>query len=135
MDSRLHGNDKVRGNDRQQIGFTLLECLVALFIIAIVLASTTRAISLSISDVHDSFTRQIATWVADNQANQYFFDGVYPEIGITTKSVTMGGVDFIVVANIQSTPNPYFRRLDITVTESNKPKKPIYKTSNFISQF
>jgi|GEM_PF-844750 len=129
LDSRL------RGNDKRQLGFTLLECLVALFIIAIVLASTTRAISLSISDVHDSFTRQIATWVADNQASQYTFDGVYPEVGSTTKNVNMGGVDFIVVANVQSTPNPYFRRLDIAVTEKSKPKRPIYKTSNFISQF
>ncbi len=127
LDSRL------RGNDRR--GFTLLECLVALFIIAIVLASTTRAISLSISDVHDSFTRQIATWVADNQANQYFYDGVYPEVGSTSKYVTMGGVDFIVEANVLSTPNPYFRRLDVAVTEKAKPKRPIYKTSTFISQF
>ncbi|MCC2645333.1 MAG: gspI [Burkholderiales bacterium] len=116
-------------------GFTLIECLVALFIIAIVLASTSRAIGLSISDVHDSFARQTATWVADNEANQYIFDGVYPDAGKTTKNVTMGGTDFIVEINVTTTPNPYFRRMDIAVSQKLKPNKPIYKTSSFISQF
>lgn len=122
-------------NRLSNTGFTLIECLVALFIIAIVLASTTRAISLSVSDVHDSFARQIATWVADNEANQYVFDGVYPDAGKTTKNVTMGGTDFTVEIDITTTPNPYFRRIDVTVTEKHKPKRPIYKTSSFLSQF
>lgn len=116
-------------------GFTLIECLVALFIIAIVLASSTRAIGLSIADVHDSFTRQVANWVADDQANQFLLDGVYPPLGKTTQSVTMGGIDFSVEINVIATPNQYFRRIDIAVIDKNGSKQPIYKTTNFISQF
>ena len=120
---------------KTKTGFTLIECLVALFIIAIVLASSTRAIGLSIADVHDSFSRQVANWVADNQYNQFRLDGVFPDIGNTSKNVTMGGIDFIVSTIVIGTPNPYFRRIDISVAEQNTPKRIIYKTTNFISQF
>lgn len=119
----------------KQRGFTLIECLVALFIIAVVLASSTRAIGISIADVHDSFSRQVANWVSDNQYNQFRLDGVFPDLGNTTKNVTMGGIDFILYVNVISTPNQYFRRIDISVAEHNTPKRIIYKTTNFISQF
>lgn len=116
-------------------GFTLIECLVALFIIAVVLASSTRAIGLSIADVHDSFSRQVANWAADNQYNQFRLDKVFPTIGSTSKNITMGGIDFIVHTDVISTPNPYFRRIDISVAEQNTPKRIIYKTTSFISEF
>lgn len=118
-----------------QSGFTLIECLVALFIIAIVLASTTRSIGLSIADVNDSFTRQVATWIAANQSSQYLIDRVYPEINKTTQNITMGGINFVVVADVAGTPNPYFRRINISVAKKDTPNRIIYKTTNFISQF
>jgi len=120
---------------RNNPGFTLIECLVALFIIAVVLASSTRAIGLSIADVHDSFSRQVANWAADNQYNQFRLDGVFPDISNTEKNVTMGGIDFIVYVDVIATPNQYFRRVNISVAETKTPKRIIYKTTNFISQF
>ncbi|MFN7093923.1 MAG: type II secretion system minor pseudopilin GspI, partial [Burkholderiales bacterium] len=65
----------------QPDGFTLIECLVALLIIAIVLASTTRAMGLSVEDVRENYVREVANWVADNQINQYSLDGTYPNLG------------------------------------------------------
>ena len=71
----------------RRAGFTLIECLVALFIVTIVLASASRAIGLIISDVHDTFVREVATWVAENEYNMYFVNNEYPDIGAVKKKV------------------------------------------------
>jgi general secretion pathway protein I len=118
-----------------QSGFTLIECLVALLIIAIVLASATRSIGLAVDDVHDAYAREAANWVADNQYNQYYLDGVYPDLGNDTKNVTMAGIDFNVETVVSATPNQYFRRLEIAVSEKKKPKYVLFRTVNFIAQY
>jgi general secretion pathway protein I len=118
-----------------QRGFTLIECLVALFIVAVVLASASRAIGVIISDVHDSFVREVATWVAENEYNTYTISGQYPPVGVQKKSITMAGVKFNVVETISNTPNPYFRKIEIAISETSTPNYAIFKTINFISQY
>lgn len=120
---------------RKKDGFTLIECLVALFIVAVVLASATRAIGLIISDVHDSFMREVATWVAENEFNQLYINQQYPDVGTVKKSLTSAGIKFNVVEVVSSTPNPYFRRVEISVSETNNPDYTIFKTINFIAQY
>lgn len=116
-------------------GFTLIECLVALFIVAVVLASATRSIGLIISDVHDSFMREVATWVAENEFNQLYIDGRYPDVATLKKTIVCAGISFNVVEAISATPNPYFRRVEIAVSQSDVPDYTIFKTINFISQY
>ena len=116
-------------------GFTLIECLVALFIIAIVLASATRAIGVSVDDVHNNYIREVGMWTADNQITQYYLDGTYPDIGISKKNVTMAGIDFIMATDISATGNAYFRKIEVTINEKNKPNYSIYRTVSFISQY
>ena len=116
-------------------GFTIIECLVALFIVAIVLASATRSISLAVDDIHDAYAREAANWVADNQYNQYYLDSIYPDLGNDTKNVTMAGIDFNVQTVVSATPNQYFRRLEIAVSEKKKPKYILFRTVNFIAQY
>ena len=58
-------------------GFTLIECLVALFIISVVLASASRAIALTNDDVKTSYLRQTANWVAENQMSQIHLNKIY----------------------------------------------------------
>lgn len=116
-------------------GFTLIECLVALLIIAIVLASATKAIGMAVSDVKDSYTREAANWVADNEYNQFFLDGIYPDLGSSTKNVTMAGVDFVEQITVVTTPNPYFRRVEIAVAKKDHPNYILFRNVNFISQY
>lgn len=116
-------------------GFTLIECLVALFIIAIVLASATRSISMTITDVEDTTSREAANWVVNNQYAGYRIDGIYPDLGISKKTVQMAGRSFLVMSTVSATPNPYFRRIDIAVSTTDKPDHILFKTVNFMSQY
>lgn len=120
---------------KKQSGFTLIECLVALFIIAIVLASATRSIGMAVQDVEDSTSREAANWIVNNQYASYRIDGVYPNMGNTQKTVDMAGRSFIVKSVVSATPNPYFRRIDISVSRTTHPNHVLFKTVNFISQY
>lgn len=119
----------------QKNGFTLIECLVALFIIALVLASATRAIGMTITDVEDTTAREAANWIVNNQYAGYRIDGVYPDVGSTKKTVQMAGRSFIVNSIVSATPNPYFRKLDISVSTTNNPNHILFKTVNFMAQY
>ena len=116
-------------------GFTLIECLVALFIVAVVLASATRSIGVVISDVHDSFVREVATWVAENEYNNILINSQYPTLGNVKKTIVAAGVSFNVAEAVTSTPNPYFRRVEISISEASNPDYRIYKTINFVAQY
>ena len=116
-------------------GFTLIECLVALLIIAIVLASATRAIGISVDDVHDNYVREAAMWVADNQISQYYLDKTYPDMGSKKNTVEMAGITFILSIDITATGNAYFRKIVISVSEKSEPNYMVYSTATFISQY
>ena len=122
-------------NVKMNHGFTLIECLVALFIIALVLASATRAIGLSIDDVRSSYVREAANWVASNDYNEIIISGMYADIGVVTKDVQMAGIDYVLTETVSSTPNPYFRKIEINVSEKDKPTYSVFRTVNFISQY
>jgi general secretion pathway protein I len=116
-------------------GFTLIECLVALLIVAVVLASASRALGMIIHDVHDSYVREVATWIAENEYNDYNIRSVYPEIGVKNEKIKFAGVDFNVTEKVVQTANPYFRRIEISISEAEEPKHAIFKTVNFIAQY
>ncbi len=66
----------------RQSGFTLLEVLVALAILAITMAAVSRTASSSIHHVEALRTRVIADWVAQNRLAQHQARGDYPQPGI-----------------------------------------------------
>ena len=116
-------------------GFTLIECLVALLIVAVVLASASRALGMIIHDVHDSYVREVATWIAENEYNEYNIRAVYPEVGIKDEKITFAGVNFNLKQKVIQTANPYFRRIEISISETETPNYVIFKTVNFIAQY
>jgi hypothetical protein len=47
----------------------------------------------------------------------------------------MAGIDFNVETVVSATPNQYFRRLEIAVSEKKKPKYVLFRNVNFIAQY
>lgn len=128
MDNKIKATASARG-------FTLIECLVALFIIAVVLASASRAIALTTEDIKAGYLRQAAIWVAENQLNQYRIDRVYPELASTQNTVNMANVSLIAKVNVVATANPYFRRVEVGVATAQSPKHSLIKLISFSSQY
>jgi general secretion pathway protein I len=96
-------------------GFTLLEVLVALVIIGVALAAAMRgALSLT-SAAEDTRYTMLATTVAENRLLELRLARGSLEIGQTATPCAQADVEFECLQTVKSTPNPFFRRVELQV--------------------
>lgn len=100
---------------KQNYGFTLLEAVVALAILAIGLAATMRALGVATSATAEIRTRQMAEWVAQNRLAELRVMRLFPNEGKNEGEAVQGDQQFRWVEEIKSTPNPLFRRVEVKV--------------------
>jgi general secretion pathway protein I len=105
---------------RTRRGFTLLEAVVALAILAIGLAATMRALGVATLATAEIQSRQMAEWVAQNRLAELRVLRLFPNEGKNEGEAVQGDQEFRWVEEIKSTPNPLFRRVEITVFASKQ---------------
>ena len=110
-------------------GFTLVEILVALAIVAVALAAGMRALAQGADNASALKARTLALWVAQNQLAAAQLAMPWPALGNTTGEAEQAGTRFVWRAAIGNTPNPAFRRIEITVAE---PQAPDYALAQLI---
>lgn len=97
-------------------GFTLLEVLVALAVVAIALAAGLRAAGV-LSDNAERLGDVIAgQWCADNQLTELRLRRTFPGVGDTDFSCEQLGRSYRGKLVTRPTPNPSFRRVDAVVS-------------------
>ncbi|WP_144111365.1 type II secretion system minor pseudopilin GspI [Paraburkholderia sp. BCC1886] len=99
-----------------QQGFTMIEVLVALAIIAIALAASLRAVGSLASGEADLHQRLLAGWSADNTLARLHLARAWPDIGSSSFDCSQGNLQLICTEHVTSTPNPVFRRVEVMVT-------------------
>lgn len=97
-------------------GFTLLEMLVALAILAFGLSAAIRASAGSADTLDALRSRQLAGWVAENRLAWLHAGRKWPEIGESLGQERQYGRDFIWRIEIKPTPQALFRRAEVTVS-------------------
>ncbi|SDQ18002.1 general secretion pathway protein I [Paraburkholderia fungorum] len=101
---------------RTQRGFTMIEVLVALAIIAVALSASLRAVGSLASGEADLHKRLLAGWSADNTLAQLHLTHAWPSVGSTSFECSQGNLQLMCTENVTSTPNPVFRRVEVMVT-------------------
>ena len=102
----------------RRTGFTLIEVLVALAIVAIALLSALRAAGQGTNNVGELRSRLLAGWVAENLLAEHRARADWLPLGIQRGSSRQGGLDFAWREEVIATPNPSFRRVDVRVYAS-----------------
>mgnify|MGYP000904163304 CR=1 FL=1 len=108
-------------SERRTLGFTLIEVLVALTILAVALAATVRASSIATDGAIEVRERILATWVAQNKIAEYAV-GAVPAPGTRKESVEQGGLKFPSVET--AAPTTVFRdylRIEVRVFTERRP--------------
>lgn len=100
---------------KRQRGFTLLEVLVALAILATAMAAVARAASMMTDSASEAKLRTLATWVAQNRLAEHTARREWPETGSRSGSAEQAGMRFDWEERVSGTPNPAFRRMEIRV--------------------
>jgi len=97
-------------------GFTMIEVLVALAIIAIALAASLRAVGNLANSEAELHRRLLAGWSADNALAQLRLAHAWPDIGERRFDCSQGNLQLVCVERVAATPNPVFRRVEVSVT-------------------
>lgn len=96
-------------------GFTLLEIMVALAILALSLMAALRAGTMSAQNTDEIRQRQLADWVALDRLEEHRARRDWLPIGSGSGEAVQGNQRFRWEEKIGGTPNAQFRRIDIRV--------------------
>ena len=118
------------------MGFTLIEVLVALSIVAIALMAGLRSTEALSRNASRQSTQWLAQICAENEFSRLRLSRQMPSVGVSTVSCPQANLDFSVSLNVQATPNPNFRRSDARVDWlSGSATTPVLQLSTVLGRY
>lgn len=116
----------------QRDGFTLIEVLVALAVVAVALSAGMRALAQGADGATSLKARTLALWVAENRLARAQLADPPPAAGMTNGDETQAGVTLAWRQTVSVTPNPAFRKIDIVVTEPAQPDYALARLGGYV---
>ncbi len=100
-------------------GFTLIEVMVALTIVAITLGAGIRAAGSLTGNSQRLADMSAGQWCADNRLTALKLAHIFPDIGDAAFTCDQLGRTYAVHQVVRPTPNPNFRRIDAQVADED----------------
>ena len=100
---------------QRQLGFTLLEVMVALAVLAIVMGALIKVTDSYAFNAGYLQEKTLAQWIAENKAVEYQLMQEFPAVGSKSGETEMARVDWQWRVKVSNTEDKRLRRLDISV--------------------
>ena len=113
-------------------GFTLIEVLVALGIVAVALMAGLRATTALTNNALRQSDVLLAHICAENELVKVRLSRQMPGVGETSVPCEQAGQAFDVAVSVSPTPNPSFRRVDAQVFDG---KSPVLRLSTVVGRY
>jgi general secretion pathway protein I len=107
---------------RRAAGFTLLEVLVAVVVLALAMAAIIGAGVRAADAAGYLREKTLALWVAHNRLTEIELQPVWPALGDSNDDVDMGGIRWRWRVHVKETADQNLRRVDIDVVKSGQPE-------------
>ena len=117
---------------RRGAGFTLIEVLVSLAIVAIALVAGLQATSALTRNALRQSDVLLGQVCAENELIRMRLSRQLPDVGENTLPCEQGGRALQVTTSVRPTPNPLFRRVDAQVSDAGAP---ILQISTIMTRF
>jgi general secretion pathway protein I len=114
-------------------GFTLVEVLVALAIVAVALGAGIKAAGALTNNAQRLADVSAAQWCADNQLANLKLARQFPGIGDSEFACDQLGRSFTGQLSVRPTPNPNFRRVDANIADENQ--QPLLRLSTVLPRY
>jgi len=105
----------VKSAHPHQRGFTLLEVMVALAVLAITMGALIKVTDSYAFNAGYLQEKTLAQWVAENKAVEYQLMQEFPAVGSKSGETEMAKVDWQWRVKVSNTDDKRLRRLDISV--------------------
>ncbi|MBF0628733.1 MAG: type II secretion system minor pseudopilin GspI [Magnetococcales bacterium] len=116
-------------------GFTLLETVAALAVLALALAASLRVSSEHIRNAAYLRDRTLAHWVALNQATERRVRREWPDPGSFRGTESMAEREWYWTVLVSTTPEPQVRRLEILVrADASETTQPLARLEAFLAR-
>ena len=102
-------------------GFTLVEVLVALAIVAVALLASVRAVGVTTQSSTELRMRLLAQLSARNQIALLRATKAFPPLGVTNSACPQGNLELVCQQETKGTPNRLFRRVEVRVYAVSEP--------------
>ncbi len=112
-------------------GFTLLEVLIALVVLALALLALMRTAATQTDAFADLRERTLAGWLAQNVIAETRLANPLPAAGRSNGQRRFAGRDWRWELDVQSTQAPSIRRLDVRIATASAPAAPVVQMSGF----
>ncbi|MGH8429213.1 MAG: type II secretion system minor pseudopilin GspI, partial [Solimonas sp.] len=103
-----------------QAGFTLIEMLAAVAVLAIAMAAILSGMARHADNAGYLRERTIALWVAHNRLTEIELEKAWPDIGKSDGESEMAGIKWKWVVEVKKTPDEHLRRIDIRVPSPSR---------------
>lgn len=100
-------------------GFTLIEVLIAMTIVAVALMAAIRAAGGMTESARLLRERTLALWSAENRLAQIRVQRDFPDVGRRVFDCPQGDLALRCQEDVYSSPNPGFRRVEIQVFDAS----------------
>lgn len=104
-------------------GFTLIEVMIALSVVAIGLMATLKAVNEEVSGANLTRNKMIALWVLENKVAEIRLNPLLPNIGINEGQQTLFNQTWQWQTNTTNTANTKIRKVEVSILQPNSKDK------------
>jgi general secretion pathway protein I len=112
-------------------GFSLIEVLVALTILAVGLIAASRAAVVATADQTNLRDRTLARWGAHNVLAEIRLQPGMASPAKYNKAFKQAGIEFVAATTVTATPSPIFSRVEVRVARADNPGYPLAEAVGF----
>lgn len=115
-------------------GFTLIEVLVAVAIVALGLAGILATINGMVGSSVYLRDKALANWVAQNHITELRLQPEWPATGKSTDDAKMAGQEWHIATEVIETPVEKLRRINVSVSFKDSQGNPLVTVAAFVGQ-
>jgi general secretion pathway protein I len=122
----------IRANRHAAAGFTLLEAMIALAIVALGMMAVSTQLNRYVMAAVYIEEKTLASWIATNKITELSVASSWPELGDSEEELDFAGRHWQCQIEIAETPVENLRRVDVSVALADDPERVLHKVSGLV---